>query len=161
MAVADMAAQGVAVAESGRDSGAPTASLTTPPTVSLSEIATRQGISLAYLEQLFGKLRKAGIVTSLRGMRGGYQLAKTPEAICLSDIIAAVDETVKVHGCSPETKQACNGLTDRCLTHNLWGALESHIEQFFAMISVADVIDGRFPMTTPLKQAGAELEVAE
>ena len=135
MAVADMAAQG-AFARS-----------------SLTEISQRQGISLSFLEQLFGKLRRAGIVESYRGATGGYVLADKAANLTLEKVIFAVDEDIKAHGCTPETKIACTGKTDRCLTHNLWGALEDHIEQFLASITVQDVIDGRFPV--------AELEAAE
>ena len=135
MAVADMAAQG-AFARS-----------------SLTEISARQGISLSFLEQLFAKLRRAGIVESYRGATGGYVLADKAADLTLEKIIFAVDEDIKAHGCTPEAKIACTGKTDRCLTHNLWGALEDHIEQFLASITVQDVVDGRFPV--------AELEAAE
>jgi len=64
-------------------------------------------------------------------------------------------EDIKAHGCTPEAKIACTGKTDRCLTHNLWGALEDHIEQFLASITVQDVVDGRFPVSVE------ELEAAE
>ena len=135
MAVADMAAQGISVRSS------------------LTEISQRQGISLSFLEQLFGKLRRAGIVESHRGAMGGYVLADKAADLTLEKIIFAVDEDIKAHGCTPEAKIACTGKTDRCLTHNLWGALEDHIEQFLASITVQDVVDGRFPV--------AELEAAE
>ena len=139
MAVADMAAQ-------GQKNGMATRS-------SLTEISQRQGISLSFLEQLFGKLRRAGIVDSHRGASGGYVLAESATDLTLEKIIFAVDEDIKAHGCTPEAKIACTGKTDRCLTHNLWGALEDHIEQFLASITVQDVVDGRFPV--------AEMEAAE
>ena len=135
MAVADMAAQGASMRSS------------------LTEISKRQGISLSFLEQLFGKLRRAGIVESQRGAAGGYILADKAANLTLEKIIFAVDEDIKAHGCTPEAKIACTGKTDRCLTHNLWGALEDHIEQFLASITVQDVVDGRFPV--------AEMEAAE
>ena len=135
MAVADMAAQGASARSS------------------LTEISQRQGISLSFLEQLFGKLRRAGIVDSHRGASGGYVLAEKASDLTLEKIIFAVDEDIKAHGCTPEAKIACTGKTDRCLTHNLWGALEDHIEQFLASITVQDVVDGRFPV--------AEMEAAE
>jgi Rrf2 family iron-sulfur cluster assembly transcriptional regulator len=134
MAVADMAAQGV------------------DARCSLAEISARQGISLSFLEQLFAKLRRAGIVESRRGASGGYVLTQAPQALTLERVIFAVDEDIKAHGCSPETKIACTGRTAKCLTHNLWGALENHIENFLASITVQDVVDGRFP---------AALEAAE
>ena len=135
MAVADMAAQGASARSS------------------LTEISQRQGISLSFLEQLFGKLRRAGIVESYRGATGGYVLADKAANLTLEKIFFAVDEDIKAHGCTPEAKIACTGKTDRCLTHNLWGALEDHIEQFLASITVQDVVDGRFPVP--------ELEAAE
>ncbi len=127
MAVADMAAQGANVQSS------------------LADIARRQGISLSFLEQLFGKLRRAGVVKSHRGAAGGYTLARPAEAISVDTIIHAVNEDIKAHGCTPEAKIACTGRSDKCLTHNLWGALENHIESFLASVTVQDVVDGRLP----------------
>ena len=140
MAVADMAAQGASMRSS------------------LTEISKRQGISLSFLEQLFGKLRRAGIVESQRGAAGGYILADKAANLTLEKIIFAVDEDIKAHGCTPEAKIACTGKTDKCLTHNLWGALENHIEQFLASITVQDVVDGRFPVAA---MDTGELEAAE
>ena len=140
MAVADMAAQGASMRSS------------------LTEISKRQGISLSFLEQLFGKLRRAGIVESQRGAAGGYILADKAANLTLEKIIFAVDEDIKAHGCTPEAKIACTGKTDKCLTHNLWGALENHIEQFLASITVQDVVDGRFPAAA---MDTGELEAAE
>ncbi len=108
--------------------------------VALSEISTRQSISLAFLEQLFGKLRKAGLVESHRGHSGGYSLSEPSETIKLDSIISAVDEDIKLHGCTPEIKQNCTGHTTQCMTHSLWDALEAHIEGFLATVSVADVV---------------------
>ena len=130
MAVADMAAQGTSIRSS------------------LADISLRQGISLSFLEQLFGKLRRAGIVESSRGAKGGYVLAISAPELTLDRIIFAVDEDIKAHGCTPEAKIACTGKTDKCLTHNLWGALENHIESFLASVTVQDVVDGRLPATT-------------
>ncbi len=127
MAVADMAAQGQNVRSS------------------LTDISRRQGISLAFLEQLFAKLRRAGLVDSHRGALGGYVLAQSAADMTLDKIIFAVDEDIKAHGCSPETKISCTGGSDKCLTHNLWGALEDHIEGFLASVTVQDVIDERLP----------------
>ena len=135
MAVADMAAQGHDVQSS------------------LADISRRQSISLSFLEQLFGKLRRAGIVDSQRGAAGGYTLSRSADVVTLDQIIHAVDEDIKAHGCTPEAKIACTGGSDKCLTHNLWGALENHIENFLASVTVQDVVDGRFPAN--------ELEAAE
>ena len=128
MAVADLAAQGPNARES------------------LSAIGARQAISVTFLEQLFGKLRRAGLVDSVRGAQGGYSLSRPATAISLDSIIHAVDASAKAHGCTPETKIACTGGSDRCLTHDLWGALENHIEGFLASITVQDVVDGRLPL---------------
>ena len=140
MAVADMAAQGASIRSS------------------LADISRRQGISLSFLEQLFGKLRRAGIVESSRGANGGYVLTSPPAEMTLDRIIFAVDEDIKAHGCTPEAKIACTGKTDKCLTHNLWGALENHIEQFLASVTVQDVVDGRLPVAA---MASGEMEAAE
>lgn len=128
MAVADLAAQGSSMRSS------------------LADISRRQGISLSFLEQLFAKLRRAGLVESYRGSHGGYQLAYPACRVTLDQIIHAVDEDIKAHGCTPEAKIACTGGKERCLTHNLWGALEDHIESFLAAVTVQDVIDGRLPV---------------
>jgi len=114
---------------------------------SLTAIGTRQGISVTFLEQLFGKLRRAGLVESVRGAQGGYRLSEEAGVISLDRIIHAVDASPKAHGCTPEAKIACTGKTDRCLTHDLWGALENHIESFLASVTVQDVVDGRLPVT--------------
>jgi len=126
MAMTDLAAQ---AAKEGPDS-----------VVALSEISRRQSISLSFLEQLFGKLRKAGLVESHRGHSGGYSLSGPAETIKLDVIISAVDEDIKLHGCTPEIKQHCTGHTTQCMTHSLWDALEAHIEDFLAKVSVADVV---------------------
>ncbi len=128
MAVADLAAQGEGACES------------------LSAIGARQAISVTFLEQIFAKLRKAGYVDSVRGAQGGYSLSKPATQISLDGVIRAVDAAAKAHGCTPETKIACTGRADRCLTHDLWGALEDHIEAFLASVSVQDVVDGRLPL---------------
>lgn len=114
--------------------------------VPLIDISNRQGISLSYLEQLFAKLRRAGLVESQRGTQGGYRLACSTQDLTLDQIIHAVDEDIKAHGCTPETKIACTGRSNKCLTHNLWGALEAHIETFLADITIQDVVDGRLPV---------------
>lgn len=121
---------------------------------SLAEISQRQNISLAFLEQLFAKLRRSGLVISQRGAGGGYTLALPAYEITLDKIIHAVDEDIKAHGCTPEAKRACNGAEQRCLTHDLWGALERHIERFLVSITVQDVLDGALPLS-------AEMEAAE
>ena len=95
--------------------------------ISLRDISIRQGISLVYLEQLFLKLKKNEIVKSIRGKKGGYTLNKTPNEIKISDILYAVEEKVRTIGCQKHSKKGCNGKSAKCITHNLWDELETHI----------------------------------
>ena len=108
--------------------------------VSLRDISLRQGISLDYLEQIFSKLRKKDIVQSIRGTQGGYVLKKNAKEIKLTNIFDAVDEKVKTVQCKKESKKGCNGKPVKCLTHNLWDELESHINSFFDKKSLEDLI---------------------
>ena len=107
---------------------------------SLTEISLRQGISIAYLEQLFLKLRKNDLVQSARGPSGGYVLTKSPEQIKLLSIINAVDEKIKTVKCKKESKKGCNGKSIKCITHNLWGDLEAHINKFFEDNTLSDIL---------------------
>ena len=107
---------------------------------SLTEISLRQGISLAYLEQLFIKLRKNNLVQSTRGPSGGYVLTKRPEEIKLLSIIDAVDEKIKTVKCRKESKKSCNGKSIKCITHNLWDDLEAHISKFFESNTLNDIL---------------------
>ena len=107
---------------------------------SLTEIALRQGISIAYLEQLFLKLRKNNLVQSSRGPSGGYVLSKSPGEIKLLSIISAVDEKIKTVKCRKESKKACNGKSIKCITHNLWDDLENHINKFFEENTLNDIL---------------------
>ena len=108
--------------------------------VSLRDISLRQGISLLYLEQIFLKLKKNNLVKSSRGPAGGYSLTKSPEEIKLSNIIEAVDEKVKTMGCKKESKKGCTGKSIKCITHNLWDDLETHINNFFEKNTLKDII---------------------
>ena len=108
--------------------------------ISLTEISLRQGISLAYLEQLFIKLRKNKLVQSARGPSGGYVLSKTPGEIKLLSIISAVDEKIKTVKCKKESKKGCNGKSIKCITHNLWDELETHINKFFENNTLEDIL---------------------
>ncbi len=107
---------------------------------SLTEISLRQGISISFLEQLFLKLRKDNLVKSVRGPLGGYVLNKPPEEIKLLSIISAVDEKIKTVKCRKESKKGCNGKSIKCITHNLWDDLETHINQFFEDNTLNDVL---------------------
>ena len=110
--------------------------------VALAEIAARQEISLSYLEQLFARLRRKGLVQSARGPGGGYRLAKTPEATSIADIVHAVDEPLRATRCASKGK-GCMLKGERCLTHDLWEDLGQHIEGYLSSVSLADVISGR------------------
>ena len=107
---------------------------------SLTQISLRQGISIAYLEQLFLKLRKNNLVQSARGPAGGYVLSKSPGEIKLLSIINAVDEKIKTVKCRKESKRSCNGKSIKCITHNLWDDLETHINKFFESNTLNDIL---------------------
>ena len=107
---------------------------------SLSEISLRQGISLSFLEQLFLRLKKNNLVLSSRGSHGGYVLSRSPDEIKLSSIIHAVDEEIKTVKCKRESKKGCNGKSIKCITHDLWDDLESHINNFFERNTLKDII---------------------
>jgi len=111
--------------------------------ISLAAIATRQEISLSYLEQLFGKLRRGGLVKSVRGPGGGYLIARNPGNVRMSDIILAVDEPIKVTRCQPGSPAGCHGAMGRCITHDLWQELSNQISLFLSSVSLADVINHR------------------
>ena len=107
---------------------------------SLTEISLRQGISISYLEQLFLKLRKNDLVQSARGPSGGYVLSRPPGEIKLLSIISAVDEKIKTVKCRKESKKGCNGKSIKCITHNLWDDLETHINKFFEDNTLNDIL---------------------
>ena len=109
-------------------------------TTNLTEISLRQGISISFLEQIFLKLKKNNLVRSSRGPTGGYSLTRSPEEIKLSSIIKAVDEKVKTVGCKKESKKGCTGKSIKCITHNLWDDLETHINNFFEKNTLKDII---------------------
>ena len=116
------------------------AKINTDQPTNLTEISIRQGISISFLEQIFSKLKKGNLVKSCRGPSGGYLLTRTPEEIKLSSIIKAVDENVKTLGCKKESKKGCNGKLIKCITHNLWDDLETHINNFFEKNTLKDII---------------------
>jgi Rrf2 family iron-sulfur cluster assembly transcriptional regulator len=111
--------------------------------IALAEIADRQEISLSYLEQLFAKLRRGGLVTSVRGPGGGYQLAHAAEMTRISDIILAVDEPIRATRCQPGQPFGCRGNQSRCITHDLWEELGNQIYLFLSSVTVADVVSRR------------------
>ena len=105
----------------------------------LTDISLRQNISVAYLEQIFIKL-KNNLVKSVRGAKGGYVLEHSPEEIKISNIISAVDEEVKTLNCKKESKRGCNNKSTKCITHNLWDQLDQHINNFFEKIKLQDLV---------------------
>ena len=107
--------------------------------VSLAEIGAREGISLSYLEQLFARLRRAGLVTSIRGAQGGYCLSDEAAKICIGDIIRAVDEPIQVTRCR-FSKGGCQVRNSRCLTHDLWAGLGRHIYGYLDAVTLEDVV---------------------
>ena len=107
--------------------------------ISLSEISIRQNISLAYLEQIFLKLKSNKLVRSSRGSNGGYILEKPATEIKLSNIIFAVDEEVKTLNCKKSSKRGCNNKSTKCITHNLWDELDQHINGFFERVKLQDL----------------------
>lgn len=106
--------------------------------ISLADISSRQGISLSYLEQLFSKLRKQGLVLSVRGPGGGYRLAFAPSDIRVAEIIDAVNESIDATHC--QGKGDCQD-GETCLTHHLWTDLSEQIHGFLQGISLADLIE--------------------
>lgn len=111
--------------------------------IALAEIAERQEISLSYLEQLFAKLRRAGLVKSVRGPGGGYLIGYSPSDMRISDIILAVDEPMRATRCTPGSPMGCMGLSKRCETHDLWEELGQQIHLYLSAVSVADVVNKR------------------
>ena len=108
--------------------------------VSLRDISLRQGISILYLEQIFLKLKKNNIVSSIRGTKGGYILSKDPNKIKISEIFNAVEEKIKTVSCNKHSKKSCNGSSAKCITHNLWDELEVYINNFFDKKNLSDLI---------------------
>ena len=108
--------------------------------ISLTDISIRQNISLAYLEQIFIKLKQKNLVKSIRGAKGGYVLEHSPEEIKISNIISAVDEEVKTLNCKKESKRGCNNKSTKCITHNLWDQLDQHINNFFEKVKLQDLV---------------------
>lgn len=111
--------------------------------VSLADISGRQEISLSYLEQLFAKLRRAGLVKSVRGPGGGYLLARAADDTRIADAIVAVDEPIRATRCKPNTATGCHSDKSRCLTHDLWEELSRQIHLFLSSVSLADVVERR------------------
>jgi len=111
--------------------------------VALADIAERQEISLSYLEQLFAKLRRGGLVRSVRGPGGGYLLARAADDTRISDAILAVDEPIRATRCKSGSSAGCRANKSRCLTHDLWEELGNQIHIYLSSVSLADVCSRR------------------
>ena len=106
--------------------------------VTLAEISERQKISLSYLEQLFGKLRRHALVNSVRGPGGGYRLARAASALSVADVILAVDEPIDATQCGG--KENCRD-EGKCLTHDLWARLNEHIFSYLGAVTLQQLVD--------------------
>ncbi len=106
-------------------------------TISLASVSRRQSISLSYLEQLFARLRQAGLVVSVRGPGGGYRLNRASNEIAIADIVGAVNESIDTTHC--KGKSDCQQ-GEVCLTHALWDELSGEIQRFLSRISLADLV---------------------
>lgn len=123
--------------------------------VSLADIAERQEISLSYLEQLFARLRRGGLVKSVRGPGGGYLLARGMSGTRVADIILSVDEPITATRCKNNSSIGCHSDHSRCLTHDLWAELGNQIHLFLSSVTLQDVVERRVlgsarPFATPV-----------
>jgi Rrf2 family transcriptional regulator, iron-sulfur cluster assembly transcription factor len=116
--------------------------------VTLAGISDRQKISLSYLEQLFGKLRRHGLVDSVRGPGGGYCLAHPAGQISVADVVRAVDEPLDATQCGG--KENCKG-EERCMTHELWATLNAKMYEYLTSVALSDLVEQQ------LKKAGGEI----
>jgi Rrf2 family iron-sulfur cluster assembly transcriptional regulator len=107
--------------------------------VCLGDIARRQEISLSYLEQLFARLRRSGLVASVRGPGGGYRLSCPPADIHIARIINAVDEFYEATAC--EGRGGCQQVGEVCITHSLWDDLSQQIHSFLSGVTLAELVD--------------------
>ncbi|MEE2980931.1 MAG: Rrf2 family transcriptional regulator [Pseudomonadota bacterium] len=118
--------------------------------ISLADIAERQEISLSYLEQLFGKLRRGATVKSVRGPGGGYLLAPPADQIRISDIVLVVDEPLTETRCQPGSPLGCRRNKSRCQTHDLWEELGNQIYMYLSSVSLDDVCARRILGTSQM-----------
>lgn len=122
--------------------------------VPLQEVARRQEISLSYLEQLFARMRRAGLVSGVRGPGGGYRLSRPTTETTIADIIAAVNEPIKTTRCEEGSGKSCIGRKGHCIAHGLWAEMGVRIQSFLASVTLADVLAQRF-------ESGGERVAAE
>ena len=123
--------------------------------VTLAGVAERQHISLSYLEQLFGKLRRRGLVDSVRGPGGGYSLAREATKLSVAEIILAVDEPIDATSCGGE--ENCQD-DKRCMTHDLWTGLNKHIHTYLSEISLAELLPVKKPSRAVLQDCRVRRE---
>jgi len=126
--------------------------------VPLADISARQEISLSYLEQLFARLRKHGLVSSVRGPGGGYQLGRPATEISVSEVISAVDESVDATRC--QGKSDCQGGA-KCLTHTLWSDLSTRIEDFLTHITLGELVSQNEIQSVAKRQDNRKLKNPE
>ena len=107
--------------------------------VNLADIAQRESLSVSYLEQLFARLRRAGVVESVRGPGGGYSLARSARHMTVADVIFAVDEPLDATSCGG--KENCMGEAGRCMTHELWSALNQRMVEFLDSVTLQKLVD--------------------
>jgi Rrf2 family protein len=124
--------------------------------VPLSAVADRQGLSLAYLEQIFLRLRRTGLVASARGRSGGYVLTRPASDIHIDEIMRAMEEGTRLTRCL-DAEAGCVG-DRRCLTHGLWHALGAHIDSFLANVTLQEVIDGT-PLGKPAETQALDVQL--
>jgi len=124
--------------------------------VPLADISERQGISLSYLEQLFSRLRKHELVSSVRGPGGGYLLGQEARAISVGAVITAVDESVDATRC--KGKEGCQG-GERCLTHSLWRDLSTRISDFLNDITLAELVNNQDVLEVAERQNNDALRI--
>lgn len=125
--------------------------------VGLAAIAERQEIPLAYLEQIFARLKRAHLVASVRGPGGGYKLARAAKTISIAEIMTASEEPIKMTRCNSDSHNGCMSHRSRCLTHDLWEGLSAQINHYLGSLSLADVCERRIQQKFPRAHATPEL----
>ncbi len=124
--------------------------------VTLAAVSGRQHISLSYLEQLFGKLRRSGLVDSVRGPGGGYTLARAPDTVSVADIILAVDEPIDATQCGG--RENCHD-DRRCMTHDLWAGLNDHIFSYLHGVSLEALVTQQKPADVAVLQDHRQTQI--